>query len=153
MSRESKSAAASQLLEEARALSGDFDRLSQAVADRVGLSATDLLAMDLVSRRGQMTPGDLARELHLTTGAITGLVDRLHKAGFVRRVADADDRRRVFVRATAREARVGELYRPLAAGLRRAIEGYSEQELAMLTGFIRTLRSAVGGTIDGVRKG
>ena len=150
MSRGSKSA--SQLLDEARALSGDFDRLSQAVADRVGLSATELLAMDLVSRQGQMTAGQLATELQLTTGAITGLVDRLQKAGYVRRVADPDDRRRVFVRATAKEARVGELYRPLAAGLRRAIEGYSEQELAMLTEFIGKLRSAVGGTIEGVRR-
>ena len=134
-------------------MSGDFDRLSQAVADRVGLSATELLAMDLISRQGQMTAGQLARELQLTTGAITGLVDRLQKAGYVRRVADPDDRRRVFIRATAKEAKVGQLYRPLATGLRRAIEGYSEQELAMLTEFIRRLRSAVGGTIEGVRRG
>jgi len=151
MSRRLK--AASELLDEARALSGDFDRLSQAVADRVGLSPTDLLAMDLITRHGQMTAGQLARELQLTTGAITGLVDRLQKAGYVRRVADPDDRRRVFVRATAKESKVGELYRPLASGLRRAIEGYSEHELAMLTEFIRRLRSAVGGTIEGVRRG
>ena len=109
--------------------------------------------MDLISRHGQMTAGQLARELQLTTGAITGLVDRLHKAGYVRRVADPDDRRRVLVRATAKEARVGELYRPLAGGLRNAIEGYSAAELGMLTEFIRKLRSAVGGTIEGVRRG
>ena len=109
--------------------------------------------MDLLGRHGQLTAGQLARELQLTTGAITGLVDRLQKAGYVRRFADPADRRRVFVRTTAKEAKVSELYRPLAGGLRRAIEGYSEQELAMLTEFIRRLRSAVEGTIEGVKRG
>jgi DNA-binding MarR family transcriptional regulator len=146
-------ASASQLLDEARALSTDFDQLSQAVADRIGLSPVDLLAMDLIARRGRLSAGDLARELHLTTGGITGLVDRLQGAGFARRVADPDDRRRVLVEATARERRVGELYAPLAAGLRKAVERYSERDLAMLTEFIRALRSAVALTADGVRRG
>ena len=50
-----------------------------------------------------------------------------------------------------RERQVGELYGPLAASLRRAIEGYADDELAMLTGFIRRLRSVVAGTAESVR--
>ena len=65
------------LLEEARGLSGEFDKLSSAVAERVGLSQADMLAMDVISTAGPVTAGQLARELHLTTGAITGLIDRL----------------------------------------------------------------------------
>jgi DNA-binding MarR family transcriptional regulator len=151
MSRGLKARATADLLDEARGLSGDFDKLSQAVSEQVGLSSTELLAMDLISRNGKLTAGQLARELHLTTGAITGLVDRLERAGFARRASDPTDRRRVMVTATAQEARVGELYRPLAANLRRAIEGYSERDLATLTEFIRRLRSVVAGTAESIR--
>jgi DNA-binding MarR family transcriptional regulator len=140
-------------MDEARALSSEFDQLSQAVANRVGLAPADLLALDLITSRGRLSAGELARELHLTSGAITGLVDRLQAAGFARRVGDPDDRRRVLVEATARERRVGELYAPLAAGLRRAIESYSDRDIATLTGFIQALRSAVALTAEGVRRG
>ena len=94
----------------------------------------------------------LARELHLTTGAITGLIDRLERAGFARRSADPTDRRRVIVTATAKERRVGELYGPLATALRRAVEGYSEKDLATLTEFIRRLRAVVANAAEGIRR-
>ena len=135
-----------ELLAEARALSGDFDQLSQAVAERVGLSPIELLAMDLVSTVGSLSAGQLARELRLTTGAITGLVDRLERAGFAKRVADPDDRRRVLVTATSKERKVGELYAPLAVGLRRVIDQYSDRDLATLADFIHRFRSAVAET-------
>jgi|SRR5215471_12472005 len=143
---------ATKLLDEARALSADFDQLSQAVADRIGLSPTDLLAMDLVARRGRVSAGELARELHVTTGAITGLLDRLESAGFARRVADPHDRRRVLVETTGRERNVAALFAPLAAGLRKEVDRYSERDLATLTDFIRTLRSVVSLTAEGVRQ-
>jgi DNA-binding MarR family transcriptional regulator len=139
------------LLEEARGLSADFDKLSQAVSERVGLSSTDLLAMDLISRGGSVTAGDLARELHLTTGAITGLIDRLERAGFARRTADPNDRRRVVVTATPKESRIGELYGPVAINLRRAIEGYSSEDLTTLTDFIGRLRTVIGSSAESIR--
>jgi DNA-binding MarR family transcriptional regulator len=103
--------------------------------------------MDLISRGRPVTAGSLARELHLTTGAITGLVDRLARAGYARRAPDPSDRRRVLVSATARERRVGELYGPLNANLRKLIQGYSEKDLALLTEFVRALRSVVAGSV------
>lgn len=152
MSRRLKAQAVSDLLAEARGLSGDFDQLSQVVSEEVGLSPTELLAMDLISRAGGVAAGMLARELHLTTGAITGLIDRLQRAGFARRSADPTDRRRVIVKATARERQIGELYGPLAVELRRTVEGYSEKDLATLTQFIRRLRAAVGNAAEGIRR-
>lgn len=139
------------LLDEARALSGDFDALSAAVAGRVGLSQTDLLAMDLISRDGGVPAGRLAERLQLTTGAVTGLIDRLEQAGFARRTDDATDRRRVLVVATAREARISELYAPLASGMRTLARGYSEQQLALLTRFVRELREVIGTSTDDLR--
>lgn len=140
------------LLLEARSLSGDFDALSQAVAGRVGLSATELLAMDLISRDTPVTAGHLAQHLHLTTGAITGLVDRLERAGFVRRRADRDDRRRVLVVPTAKGERIGALFAPLAGALRSAASQYSQKDLELLTGFLAEVRTAVAQTTESVRR-
>lgn len=143
----------STLLDEARGLSADFDKLSQAVSTEIGLSPMELLAIDLISRSEKCTAGFLARELNVTTGAITGLIDRLERAGYARRATDPEDRRRVLVVPTAKEARVSQLYRPLAVSLRRVVDSYSEKDLAMLTGFMRQLRSAVSGTAETIRTG
>src|SRR5579863_10050526 len=72
--------------------------MSQAAADRIGINSTDLNCLNILSFRGQMTAGELARETGLTTASITGVVDRLEEAGFVRRERDPQDRRRVVVR-------------------------------------------------------
>ena len=139
------------LLLEARGLSGDFDLLSQTVAERVGLSTTELLAMDLISRGGAVTAGQLATHLHLTTGAITGLIDRLERAGYAKRRSDKADRRRVLVVSTPRGDRIGALFGPLGGALRQATRGYSAQELATLIDFVKRLRSAVAMTSEGIR--
>jgi DNA-binding MarR family transcriptional regulator len=151
MSRYTRTSTVDGLLHEARALSGDFDELSQAAAERVGLSPIELLAMDLISRDGSVTAGQLADHLHLTTGAITGLIDRLERSGFAKRRHDKTDRRRVLVVPTARGDRIGELFGPLSAALRQATRGYSEHELATLTEFVQRLRSAVSATSERIR--
>lgn len=147
-----KSAAVQALLDEARALSGDFDGLSQAVAERTGLNPTDLLAMDLISRNEGVTAGQLAERLQLTSGAITGLIDRLERAGFARRAADPKDRRRVLVVRTPKEQRIGDLYVSLALALRRSAERYSDKDLALLTDFLRELRDVVGKSTENIRR-
>src|SRR6185436_997645 len=77
----------------------------QAVAGRLGLSATELKCLDLALRAGPgepLTAGRLAVLTGLTTGAVTGVVDRLEEGGFVRRERDPGDRRRVIVRLVSR---------------------------------------------------
>src|SRR5512133_1418905 len=64
----------------------------------LGLNLTD--AIDVIDQHGRITAGDLAKALRLTTGAVTTVVDRLERAGFARRVADPDDRRRVLIEIT-----------------------------------------------------
>src|SRR5690242_12906099 len=70
---------------------------SQSVANYVGVSSSDLECLDFLNLEGRVTAGRLAEVTGLTTGAITGVVDRLEKAGFVRRERDEEDRRKVFI--------------------------------------------------------
>ncbi|MBB2934966.1 DNA-binding MarR family transcriptional regulator [Amycolatopsis bartoniae] len=68
------------------------------IAERLGLSGTDHKALDLASRAdGPLTAGRIAQLTGLSTGAVTGVIDRLERAGFVRRVRDTQDRRKVLV--------------------------------------------------------
>src|SRR6516164_2366733 len=69
----------------------------QAIADRIGLHPTDLKCADILFVKGPLTAGELAELTGLTTGAITGVIDRLEGAGFARREEDRYDRRRVIV--------------------------------------------------------
>src|SRR5262252_9793781 len=71
--------------------------MGQAAADRIGINATDLNCLNILSFSGQMTAGELARATGLTTASITGVIDRLEDAGFVSRERDPRDRRRVVV--------------------------------------------------------
>lgn len=84
-------------LELGRELSARTLMFHAAIAERVGLSATEHKALDLLSRSGSLTAGQLAEVTGLTTGAITGLIDRLEKVGFVRRERDSSDRRKVVI--------------------------------------------------------
>lgn len=110
----------------------------QAVAERLGLSQTDLESLDLVHLGGRVTAGELARATGLTTGAVTGVVDRLEKAGYVVRERDPADRRKVYVRAVPE--RIGEiqaLYEPMERAWMGELETYTEDELKLLVDFAR----------------
>ncbi|MET0865285.1 MAG: MarR family transcriptional regulator [Nakamurella sp.] len=83
-----------------------------AVARSAGLNSTDLQAVSLLLSQGPATPGELAQRTGLTAGgAITAVIDRLEKAGYVSRERDASDRRRVIV--TADFARVADQVGPI----------------------------------------
>jgi DNA-binding transcriptional ArsR family regulator len=92
-----------------------FDALfSQAVAERVGIHSTDMETMDLLGTLGPMTAGELAERTGLSSGATTRLIDRLERAGYVRREVDETDRRRVIVMPNFDNlAGVMELFQPL----------------------------------------
>lgn len=67
-------------------------------SDALSIAPTDLLCMCLLRLHGPATPGWLAEMTGLTTGAVTGVVDRLERAGYAHREADPEDRRRVIVK-------------------------------------------------------
>jgi DNA-binding MarR family transcriptional regulator len=137
LSRGKARAALMQELEHAmRRASGMGAIFSQAVADYAGISSSDLECLDFLILEGRATAGRLAEVTGLTTGAITGVVDRLEKAGLVRRERDELDRRKVFIALIPQNiARIGGLYEHMQRAMLKNWESYSDDELRLLLRF------------------
>jgi DNA-binding MarR family transcriptional regulator len=111
--------------------------ISDLVATRVGLNSTDLECLDLLYMAGVSTAGRLSSHTGLTTGATTAVIDRLERAGFVRRRRDPQDRRVVlveFVEASGRH--IEPLYQPLIDFMMRVNKRYSDAELATVVDYL-----------------
>jgi DNA-binding MarR family transcriptional regulator len=112
------------------------DAVDEAAQGLMGINRSDGRALDFLDQRGRVTAGELAREMALTTGAITAVIDRLERAGYARRVADPEDRRRVLVEITDRARELSwELFGPLAKAAGPLLEGYDDDQLRMLIEF------------------
>jgi DNA-binding MarR family transcriptional regulator len=104
----------------------------QAVADRVGLHSTDLRCLGILGQLQRATPGELSDRTGLTTGAVTRMLDRLERAGYVSREHDDVDRRRVMVKVVPKKAAsLAPHYRGMAKGWAELLGRYSDQELAL----------------------
>jgi DNA-binding MarR family transcriptional regulator len=126
------------------ALNGDFRNFStatilfhQAIADRLGLNLTDHKCADILCRTGPITAGELAERTGLTTGAITGVIDRLETAGFARRAKDPKDRRRVIIEPFPDriERQIAPLFESMARASNELCERYSTRDLAIIHDF------------------
>jgi DNA-binding MarR family transcriptional regulator len=128
---------------------------SQAVAERVGMPATDLEALDILARNGAMTAGRLAELTGLTTGAITGLVDRLERRGYARREPHPSDRRSVIVRPLLEQAErdLGPVYAAMHQAMTELLSRYSDEELAVLLDFLTRAAGITSQQIARVRAG
>jgi len=125
-----------------RDVSGQGVLYSQAVAERLGINSTDLECLDHILR-GPVTAGRLAELTGLTTGAITGVIDRLERIGFARRERDPDDRRKTMVRVLpAVLERAGPLFEPMERTAMAVLSKYSDDELALLLDFLTRARDA-----------
>jgi DNA-binding MarR family transcriptional regulator len=116
--------------------------MTQAAADRIGINATDLNCLNILSFSGQLTAGELARATGLTTASITGVVDRLEQAGFVRRERDAQDRRRVVIHLDAERAlsTIAPVFGPMLGAMQRLADQYTDDELRLIVEFYAQLR-------------
>jgi DNA-binding MarR family transcriptional regulator len=141
MSRESLEELRAALGEQARAHGAAVDALDQAAAERLGVNRTDLRCLDALLRLGQASAGDLGRELGLTTGSVTAMLDRLTRLGYLLREAHPADRRKIVVRPTARAAELaGGIYGPIAAEGAEEISRYTVDELRLIIDFLRRSR-------------
>jgi DNA-binding MarR family transcriptional regulator len=125
----------------------------QAIADRLGLNVTDHKCMDLLLLNGPLTAGELAAMTGLTTGAITAVIDRLEKAGFVRREDDPRDRRRVIVQVMPKRCRdIERLFEPFAATFGELSARYKDEELVVILDFMSRSRDGLHQSTLGLRQ-
>jgi DNA-binding MarR family transcriptional regulator len=121
--------------EKFREMSTETIMFHQVVADILDLHITDHKCLDFIYRFGAMPAGRLAELTGLTTGAITGIIDRLEEAGYVRRTNDPKDRRRTIVESTRNkklEKKIEVLFIPLRDRMHKLLSSYSDSELAFL---------------------
>jgi DNA-binding MarR family transcriptional regulator len=127
------------LLHAGRALGNSSAMLSHACAERLGLHATDWECINLLNEvlPDALTAGRLAELTGLSTGAVTGVIDRLEADGFVRRERDPADRRRVIVRLEeAKMVEVTPLFAGMIADMLTLQQDYSDDDLARLAGLL-----------------
>ena len=114
--------------------------LHQAVADNLGLNITDHKCVSIISRFGPMTAGKLAEMTGLTTGAITGVIDRLEKAGYAKRVPQPDDRRSILIELTQEgeaEKKIMAIFSLLSQKMRKVFDKFSDEELLRINDFLK----------------
>jgi DNA-binding transcriptional ArsR family regulator len=119
--------------------------MGQAAADRIGVNATDLNCLNILSFAGQMTAGELARATGLTTASITGVADRLEEAGYVRRERDPRDRRRVVIRLVLDRALqdVAPVFLPLVQDWQGVVGHYTDDELRLIVDFYGLMEEVI----------
>ncbi|MET7878337.1 MarR family winged helix-turn-helix transcriptional regulator [Micromonospora profundi] len=136
----------------------EMSRLSMvfryAIAERLGLTVSDLECLDYLADAGSATAGQVAERTNLTTGAVTSMLRRLQQAGYVTAERDPADRRRVIV--TLRPERIAELTRPyerFAERAARLIEGYSVEEVTLLVRHYDRMQAMYHDELDHLRCG
>ena len=131
-----------QLVDEIRAGQRATDAVDEAASALMGINRTDGKVLDILDQSGRMSAGEVARQSNLTTGAVTAVIDRLERAGYVERVADPGDRRRVLVDMTdkARKLTWELMGKPLGEAARPALERYTNEQLELLVEFSRAGR-------------
>jgi DNA-binding MarR family transcriptional regulator len=131
-----------ELLQEIRNSSARAVMLHQAVADQFGLNATDHKCLNFLIKSGPVTAGTLGELTGLTTGAVTGIIDRLEQAGFVVREKDPLDRRRVLVKPIQEKIReFDQIFESLYRTTVDIVQSYSDQEIGIILDFLKKFNS------------
>src|ERR687886_1270784 len=117
------------IVEKFKEMSTETIMFHQAVADVLGLHITDHKCLDLLHRFGAMPAGRLTELSGLTTGAVTGIIDRLEQAGYARRANDPKDRRRTIVEPTRNkklEEKMEMIFMPLHTRMHKVLSSYAD---------------------------
>jgi DNA-binding MarR family transcriptional regulator len=123
---------------------------NHAATASLGLGASDSQFLTLLRSRGPLTPGQLSAASGLTSGTVTGVVDRLERAGLVRRERDATDRRKVLVVPDEGAAdRLAPVYAGQGAMLHRVLARRTAAELEVISAFLADLVAADAGAPPG----
>ena len=130
-----------------------FILVHQAVAERLGLNVIDLRCLRLAGEAVEPTAGHLAKITGLTTGTITGLLDRLERARFIRRERDPEDRRKVIVKVLPSGVqKVERIMAPLSEDMNKALGDFTEDELRAVVKFFEVTGAAVSRHVERIRE-
>jgi DNA-binding MarR family transcriptional regulator len=109
----------------------------QAVAERLGLAATELKCLDLLRQRGALTGSDLAAITGLTSGAITGVVARLERSGYLRREADPRDGRQQILHPVLESMRdIHRVFEPMRHDVITLLDSFDRHQLTAIAEFL-----------------
>jgi DNA-binding MarR family transcriptional regulator len=149
----SKNELVEKLIHEFRTSGNQDDAFDSLGAERLGVSESDLRCLNIVENNGGISAGELAAQAGLTAGAVTGVIDRLEKAGYARRVPDPADRRRVRVEVTPAFYRLAEpIWGPMAADWQSMLaKRFTIEELERITAFLRATNELGRRHIDRLR--
>ncbi len=128
------------LQKEAILIGDSIIRFHQSLGERMGLNPTEHKCADILFRSGPLTAGELAGYASLSTGAITGIIDRLEGAGYAQRERDPADRRKVIVRPlldNEKEGLIEALMAPLTRSMGTLCASYNDRDLATILDFVR----------------
>src|ERR1700761_6870844 len=138
MKKKTKQDLVHELVEATRASQVATDKMDDAGSRALGVNRTDGRCLDVIQQAGRISAGDLAERAGLTSGSTPAVIDRLEKKGFVRRVTDPADRRKVLIETTeAMERRAWELWGPLAHRGGPKLERLSVAEIELLIRYMR----------------
>lgn len=144
MSTSAKRQLATEAQTELRLLSTAIDGLDQKAADRFGINRTDLRCVDVLTSVGPQKPSGLAAAVGLSSGGLSIALERLERAGYIRRSQHPDDRRSVLVEATEKAHSVDDqVFGRIEERMRRLFSAYTPHELAVILRFLKETKASI----------
>ncbi|SEF93862.1 DNA-binding transcriptional regulator, MarR family [Thermomonospora echinospora] len=127
--------------------------LHHATASRAGINMTDAQCINLLVLDGPQTPGRLAQTMGITTGgAITAVIDRLERAGYVKRTRDPQDRRRVIVEPVPETvARLSSYFEPVARAAGDRLAALDDEQLQVLADWFQNWNAMMPAVIEDIQ--
>lgn len=128
--------------------------MHEAIAREIGLSGTDHKYLGFIIQNGEMTAGELSRLTGLTTGAVTGLVDRLEKKKLVKRKFDSEDRRKVIIVPNTKNTLklLNPFFDKLNEKTSKLVNSFSDQEITVLEKYFTSAIDIMNEMIEQLRK-
>ncbi|MFS0766964.1 MarR family winged helix-turn-helix transcriptional regulator [Peribacillus phoenicis] len=112
----------------------------QNMAQKIGVSHTDLKSAEILNETGTITAGELSKITGLSTGSVTALINRLEKSGYVKRERDQLDGRRVMIAPIPeRQEQIKSHYQSLSMSTKELCSSYNEQELILINQFVEDI--------------
>lgn len=114
--------------------------MHEAIARKAGLTGTDHKYLGILLQRGRLTAGDLSTLTGLTTGAVTGLIDRLEKKELVKREFDKTDRRKIWIVPNLEKANklFENSHLDLRVQVEQLISTFSESEIQVIERYLKS---------------